>query len=186
MTLTLKRASAVFLLFVAASLLAYSVFMVRTVDAAPSSVNIQTTATATTTVSYIGVGTATTTYQFDSAVFSSGKIANMQPVDRTALYLQVAASSTATVVVVTPQFSNNGIDWYNYGTATSSLSTNGASAIAVPTNYQWTPGTTATSSTVIILPEVPTQHERVVISTTGAAAAVYAEVDMKKNAGGSQ
>lgn len=175
-----------YLAVIAGLILAGLFFAEKEVRAAPASVTIQTTAPATTTVAFIAVGTATSTYQFDSPVFSSGKIANMQPIDRIALYVQAAASSTSSIIGIMPQYSNNGVDWYNYGTATSTLNATGNSTIAVPTSYSWTPGTTATSSTVIILPDVPAQHERVVFSASGANAAVYAEVDMKRNAGGSQ
>lgn len=171
---------------IAGLLLTGLLFIEHQADAAPASITIQTTAPATTTVAYIGVGTATSTYQFDNNVFSSGKIMNMQPIDRITLYVQEAASSTSSVIGITPQYSNNGIDWYSYGTATSSVSSTGATSLTTGTSYQWTPGTTATSSLVLVLPDVPTQHERVQFSATGAAAAVYAEVDMKRNAGGSQ
>lgn len=186
MTTSLNRTIIGVLAIVAALLIAFAVFGFRNASASPASVVIQTTAPATTTVAYLGVGTATSTYQYDSAVFSSGKIRNMQPVDRIALYVQVAASSTASVISINPQYSNNGVDWYNFGTATSTVSSSGITAMTTGTSYQWTPGTTATSSLVILLPDVPSQHQRVQFSASGAAAALYAEVDMKQNAGGSQ
>lgn len=155
-------------------------------SAQPSSLVIQATAAATSSVSYLVPNVATSTYQFDSSMFSSGKIANMQPIDQVSLYIEGVASSTSTVFVITPQFSNNNIDWYNYGVATTTVSTAGVSPIAVPVSYQWTPGTTATSTTVILLPAVPAQHERVQFSASNASGAIYAEVDLKKNAAGSQ
>lgn len=142
------------------------------VKAATSYVSVQTTAVATTTVSYIGAGTATTTYQFDG--LAAGKVQEMGEVDQEALYLQVAASSTATIVQITPQFSNNNVDWYGYGqTGTTNVATTSAT-------IYWVPNTTATSTQVFNLPFVPARHERVLISASGAAAAVYAEVTLKR------
>lgn len=148
--------------------------------AQPSSTSTQATATATTSVTYIGNGTATSTYQIDSNLFSSGKIANMQSVDALSLFLQVAASSTLTQYVITPQVSNNNIDWYNVGSL-GTASAAGAVAVSTSTSFTWTPGVTATSSNSFSIPFIPTMHERLVISATGAAGAYYAEIDLKKN-----
>jgi hypothetical protein len=147
--------------------------------AMPSSVTFQSTAVATTTVSYLGNGTATSTYQIDNAVFSSGKVANMQSVDSLSLYVQAAASSTATQYTFTPQYSNNNIDWYGMGSQ-GTASAAGVIAVSTSTAFTWTPGTTATTSMVFNLPVVPTQHERIVVSASGAAGAVYAEITLKK------
>lgn len=157
-------------------LVAFSI--IATVKAVPSTVTFEATATATTTRAYLGNGTATSTFQFDSNLASSGKIANVQGIDAASLYVQVEASSTATAYSITPQFSNNNIDWY--GVASSS--TNGANAFtSASTAYTWTPGTVSTSTLVLMLPAVPAQHERVIFSATGGAGAIYAEVDLKKN-----
>lgn len=153
---------------------------VQVASAQPSTVVLQTTASATTTVSYLGNGTGTSTYQFDNPAFSSGKVANMQTTDTVALFLQVAASSTATVYTVTPQYSNNNVDWYNVGSQ-GTASASGVVAVSTSTTFTWTPGTTATSSMTFNLPTVATMHERVLLSASGAAGAVYAEVTLKKN-----
>jgi hypothetical protein len=142
------------------------------VKAATSYVSVQTTAVATTTVSYITAGTATTTYQFDG--LAAGKVQEMGEVDQEALYLQVAASSTSAVILITPQFSNNNVDWYGYGqTGTTNVATTSAT-------IYWTPSTTATSTQVFNLPFVPARHERVLIGASGANVAVYAEVTLKR------
>ena len=149
-------------------------------SAQPSSLVLQTSAIATTTVAYIGNGTATSTYQIDGSTFSSGKIANLQPIDSISLFVQIAASSTATTLTITPQYSNNGIDWYNLGSQ-GTASASGSIAVSTSTAFTWTPGTTATTSMVFVLPSVPTNHERVVYSMSGGAGGLYSEYDLKKN-----
>lgn len=150
------------------------------VKASPSQISFETSSIATTTISYLSPGVATSTYTFTDPSFASGKVSNMQQVDSVAFYLQAAASSTSSVFSVTPQFSNNGIDWYSLATATSTITTAGASPLTNSTSYQWTANTTATTSLVFSLPAVPSNYERVVISTSGAGGAVYNEVALKK------
>lgn len=162
------------------ALLAGMVFAVGNASAQPSTVVFQTSAAATTTVAYIGSGTGTSTYQIDNPVFSSGKITNLQPIDSIALYVQMAASSTASTLTVTPQYSNNNIDWYALGSQ-GTASAAGVIAVSTTTTFTWTPGTTATTSMVFNLPAVPTQHERLVFSMSGGAGAIYSEYDLKKN-----
>lgn len=183
---TYNRIASYAVLIVAIALVSI-LFLESKTSAAPSSVTIQTTATATTTVAFLGVGVATSTYQFDNPTFSSGKIPNMQPIDQVNLYVQLAASSTASVLTITPQFSNNGIDWYGFNqVGTVVLSTGVSTAATSSLIFQWNPGTTATTSNVFTLPAIAAQHERVQFSASGAAAAVYAEVDLKRSAAGSQ
>lgn len=162
-----------------ASLLAIVIFVVLAFvafaprsNAQPSSINVQMTAPATTTVAYIGNGTATSTYQIDSyPTYSSSKVFSMAGIDSEYLYVQATASSTATVFTFTPQFSNNGIDWYNIASTSGTVAT-------------WNPGTTATSGLAFKLPDMQGLHERILTSATGAAGAVYEEVVLKKNASG--
>lgn len=172
----LKNSRGLILLAVVA---AFAVLLVglSKASAQPSGVVFEATGTATSTRAYLANG-GTSTFQFDSNLASSGKIPNVQTIDAASLYLQVEASTTATSYSIAPQFSNNNIDWY--GVASSS--TNGANAFtAGATSYTWTPGTTATSSLVLLLPAIPAAHERVVVTATGAAGTAYMEVDLKKN-----
>lgn len=153
------------------TLLAFVAFAPNS-KAQPSSINVQTTAPATTTVAFVGNGTATSTYQIDSyPTFNQSKVFSMAGIDAEYLYVQVTASSTATIFTFTPQFSNNGIDWYNIA------STSGTAAI-------WNPGTTATTGLAFKLPDMQGLHERILTSAAGAAGAVYEEVVLKKNASG--
>lgn len=152
--------------------------------AQPSSINVQSTAVATTTVAYIGNGTATSTYQIDANnTVSASKIFSMAPIDTVYMYVQGAASSSATTFGFTVQMSNNGSDWYSVGTSSlnSAPTFTFGSSIASSTTATWLPGTTATSSFMFQLPVVAGLHERVLTSATGAAGAVYEEFVLKKN-----
>ena len=149
-------------------------FMVTKTHAYPSSLTIDTTATATTTRTFVGNGTATSTYQFDSyPTYNPTKPFSMGQMDAEYLYVQAEASSTATVFGITPQFSNNGVDWYTYGTLTGLNVTS-------TTTYTWQPATVATSSMTFKLPTMYGMHERVLVSGSGAAGAIYMEVVMQK------
>lgn len=152
--------------------------------AAPSTLAIQTSAIATTTVTYLVPGTASSTYQIDNnGVFAASKVPNMQGVDSVNDYVQYAASSTSAILSITPQWSNNNIDWYNFNQpAQSTPLANGAYVLGTSTvSYQFTPSSTATSSMVIKLPAIEGQHERVVYTVAGANAAVYSEYVLKFN-----
>lgn len=168
--------------FIALSVLFFGVG--HEAKAQPSSLALQTQAAATSTFAFMAVGLGTTTYQFDSnGAFSATKIPNMQPIDRTSLYIQFAASSSASTLVVTPQWSNNNIDWYGFNTGLSGspTATGVISLASTSVTYQYTPGAAGTTTTVILLPDVPAQHERVVYSEIGANGSIYSEVDLKKN-----
>lgn len=172
---TLKENWAVVVLAVIA-ILAVAFFGIKA-KAAPSAITFETTASTTTLPAYVGNGTATTTYQLDSNLASSGKVPNVITIDAASLYLLVVASSSATTYAISPQFSNNNIDWY--GVASTSGATSGFGSSA--TVYTWTPGTTATTTLVFNLPAIPAAHERVQVSASGAAGSVYMEADLKKN-----
>lgn len=176
-----KRNSFVFGIVIAVLALALVIFTPK-IHAQPSSINVQATATATTTRTYLSNGSGTATYQIDSyPTYSNTKVFSIAGIDSVYLYAQVEASTTATIFSFTPQFSNNGLDWY--GVASSS--TNGANAFTTAsTVYTWAPGTVATSTLVFKLPDIQGMHERVLTTATGAAGAVYEEVVLKKNASG--
>lgn len=157
-------------------------FFALKTHASPATIQFETSAAATTTVTYLTSGGASTAFQFDSQTFGSNKVASMIPISATSVYLQVAASSSATIYSVTPQWSNNGVDWYGFQQTLGTTAT-GVQQFATSTiSYLWTPGTTSTTSAVFVLPNVPTYHARVLVSTTGAAGAVYIEADLRTDA----
>lgn len=151
-------------------------------EAAPDAVISEASASATTTVSYMPIG-GTTTFQFDSNTVPSSKIQSMQSVSATSLYFQYAASSTSSTLTITPQFSNNNIDWYGFNQAIGTENGASGSTTLASTSlaYTFTASGTATTSQVIVLPVVPTLHERVVFSQSGAAGAVYSETDLRSS-----
>lgn len=152
-------------------------------QAQPSSINVQTTAVATTTLTYLASG-ATTTYQIDSyPTYSSSNVFSMAGIDSEYLYVQATASSTATLYTFTPQFSNNGTDWYGMGSQ-GTASAAGSIAVSTTTTFTWTPGATTFTSMAFKLPDMTGMHERVLTTVSGAAGAVYEEVVLKKNAQG--
>lgn len=157
---------------------------VSKVSAQPSTLTVQTTATATTTVSYLTSGTGNFTYQIDSyPTYSSSKVFSMAGIDSVYLYAQVAASSTATTYTFQPQYSNNGVDWYNAGSQ-GTASGAGVVAVATSTTFTWQPGTVATTSMMFRMPDLSGLHQRIITSASGGAGAVYEEVVLKKNAQG--
>lgn len=151
-------------------------------NAQPSTLAIQTSASATTSVAYLTAGTASSTYQIDNnGVFSASKVPNMQPVDSVVVNVQFSGSSTASTLLVIPQWSNNNIDWYGFNN--SSSTPGGILVLASSTlQYQWTPQSgAATSSMAFPLPNISEQHERVIFGTSGANGALYTEWDLKMN-----
>ena len=170
-------------LFAALAIACSAIFLIPRADAQPSSISVQTTAAATTTVAYEGPGLATSTYQIDSyPTYSSSKVFSMAGIDAEYLFIQTVASSSATIFWVTPQFSNNGIDWYNYGQALSSGSFQ--TTLSSTTVYAYGPLTTATSGVAFKLPDMSALHERVLLSAVGANGSIYGEVVLKKNPSG--
>jgi len=140
---------------------------------------IQTsTATATTTVASIAPGTATTTLVFDS--FANGQ---QFAGDFATLLLQSTGSSTAAVVNVNFQYSQDNVDWYYYnplfGTATTSVN------ISSALTYSFTPASTSLQKNAIGTP-IPTRYVRAVITASGTSSTVWASFIAKKQLGNNQ
>lgn len=163
-------------------------------SAKSSSIFTQSSALATTTVSFMSAGNATTTYQFDSPTFTAGvtgKVANMQGIDASSLYILLNASSSNTVLEWQIQFSNNNIDWYGESASLSAANVSQASSTSgtviqeasTTVTHLWSPGATGNAFKVISLPTTPTFHERVVffLPIGSAPGAVYNETDLKQN-----
>lgn len=153
--------------------------------ATPSQIVIQDQATATTSVAYLIPGTATSTYQIDSnGAYVAGQVPNMQQIDAITMMVQFTASTSASVLTITPQWSNNNIDWYGFNSTTNATpGANGVGLLASTTLvYQWQPGNTIASTTgeAINLPVVSAEHERVIFGATVGNGSEYAEFDLKK------
>lgn len=117
---------------------------------------------ATTTVAYLQTGDTAT-----SSITAFGGRATSADFD-----LVATASSTASRILYTLQFSPNGDDWYNEdcSSVTSDvLVTHGAA----PCTHTWTPGTTALSYKNFSISGIQSKWFKVKISVTGANASVY-------------
>lgn len=143
------------------------------------------TATATTSVKYMTPGTATTTLTYDSyapATNTSDLAANS-----VGLFLQFAGSSTASVLHLSEEFSNDGIDWYgNYSLNQIGTTTNPAT-IGAANSYNFNFASTtrdgiaqtnanSATSTAFIQLLSPTRFLRLVTTLTGTNAAIWEQL----------
>ena len=131
-----------------------------------------TSATATTTVTQLAVGNASTTIAFDS--YSNGR---PYAFDSATLLLQVTASTSASVINMEYQFSDNNVDWYQNNLALPTATT--TAQIGAYQSYIWTPATTATTTRAFTLP-VPTRYVRVVLHALTANSFVYSSIVPKQ------
>lgn len=153
-----------------AALLSVSLFGLTTHAAAPD-FNSVSTAAATTSLTYITPGTATTTLTYDSLFTGS---------DQAVLLTQLTASSTSSVLNITAQYSQDGIDWYGDNLIESVNSTSTpAKSIQVGNTYTWLAASTALTSKAIFIP-TPTRFTRIQYSMTGAAGGVWGQMVAKK------
>lgn len=143
------------------------------------------TNTATTSPAYMTPGTATSTLTYDSYAVGQPK-AN----DFATLLVQFAGSSTAAVLGLNFEYSQDGIDWYkdNIVGEQGAVSTTSPTIIPSITNsISWTfasstPGgvavtnaNSATSTKAFKIP-VPVRFVRVIHSITGANGAVWSQI----------
>lgn len=124
------------------------------------------TATATSTTSFLTPGTGTTTLTYDS--YQNG--ANRKA-DSATLLVQVQASSTSSVLGISMQYSQDGIDWYGDNLQTATTTTD----ISASNSYSWKAVSTAQLNKAIPF-LTPTRFTRAVISDTGANVSVWAQV----------
>lgn len=172
----------------AAAIMFSLVFGPGLIKAATSFVSSQTsngltTLNASTTPIFLLQGTniATSTYQLDGLALN--KVQEMGEVDMLGINLAFTASSSAGVINVMQQVSDNNVDWYNVSN-TPVIASGAVSSIPVGTSttYAYTPGIVGTSSVAFNLPLVPAKHERLVftLGAGGGAGAYYAEVTLKR------
>lgn len=127
-------------------------------------------AAATTTVTYLTSSTATTTlFTYDTYANGGGT----QATDKAVLNVQLAASSTSSVLDVTVEHSQDDIDWYQDELSVPSSA--GLQTITVPNSFVWTAAGTATSSKAVLVP-TPERYLRVKASISGASGAVWAQL----------
>jgi hypothetical protein len=142
-----------------------------------------TNSAASTSPVYLRVNTTSatsTTPVYDAyALLGTGEVSGNLYVS---FGIQLKASSTATVLAINPEYSNDGIDWYQDNFSTYAA---GAIAIATRNSYTWTYasttvggaavlGNTDTGAKIIQLP-VPTRYVRLVSTISGANGAIWIE-----------
>lgn len=153
------------------------------------------TAMATSTQAYLTPGTATTTPVYDSyEQYGTNQTngGNNTLANQVAVLLNGAASSTATVVNIACEFSNNyngktgNGDWYQNEVIAATTSNAGVQLGAVPNTFSFTYASstvggaplgakTSTFEKVFVCP-VPLRFVRVVVTITGNNASVWAGI----------
>jgi len=151
--------------------------------------------TATSTGRYMTPGAATTTLVYDAYSISGTNqpaSGNTYAVNSAALLLQFSASTTASVLGVRFEYSQDGIDWYGDG-AVNLTATTTAYNVSINENFTWT----FASSTIggiradqglagingtknrdnkIINIVTPTRFVRAIVTLTGANATVWGQI----------
>lgn len=152
-------------------------------------------ATATTTQTYMTPGAATSTVTYDSYELYGTNQTNGGDTtipDSVAILLQGVASSTATVVNVACEFSNNysggNGDWYQ--NEIYPASTTGALLINTPLSFSFTYASTTVGGAAVlsntnrfqklVTCPTPTRFVRAVVSVTGANASIWTDIVPKK------
>lgn len=146
------------------------------------------TALATTTVSFLTPGTGTTTPVYDSYEVNGTNQTNQGNIsipDFVAVAMQGNASSTATVLNVACEFSDDGTDYYQ--NEIYPATTTGALMISAPITFTMTfasstvGGAAFTTTNVgryqkLVLCPVPLRYVRAVITNLGAGASLWATI----------
>jgi len=156
----------------------------------PSAYAVATsTSAATTSPSYMGAGTGTTTTPTYDAYAQTVSGGATYRADFAGMLIRFAASSTATTLKATAEYSHDGIDWYrsfvidpNQPATTTAPVFN----LANPFSFSWTfasstiqgagltNANSATSTAAVLVP-TPFRFTRVVFSMTGGNGAVWAQ-----------
>lgn len=164
---------------VCAALFAVFIFTSHKAEANPLGFSCSSqTGNATTTNAFMTPGTATSTLLFDTYCVTG---TNQQNTGNTFvasdlnLLTQLQASSTATVLNITAEYSQDGIDWYqdNYvaTVSTTTVTSNYVSDISTPNSYKWTFASSTTGGVAtannnrigkVIHLHVPTRFVRIV------------------------
>lgn len=146
--------------------------------------NTAQTSSATTSPAYAtpGTGTSTVPYNAYSQTTSGGLT---QKADTATLGVQFFASSTATILGITYEYSYDGIDWYrdftfdrdNSTTTSQTLSQKNriSLAFASSTVAELAPASNANRSTYLFTVPTPTPYVRAVFTFTGGNGAVWAQ-----------
>ncbi len=161
------------------------------VHANPSTFAISTsTSAATTSPAYLTAGLSTSTLPVYDAYTQTLNGGATFKADFAGLLIQLAASSTATVLSANVEYSNNGIDWYrNFAIDPNQPATTTAPVFKLgnPFSMSWTfasstmGGTgltnanSATSTAAVLIP-TPFRYTRVWFGLSGGNGAIWAQL----------
>jgi hypothetical protein len=145
------------------------------------------TASATTTPVYMTAGTATSTLLFDTYCVNGTNqpnTGNTNIANKLTLLTQFSASSTASVLGISVEYSQDGVDWYQDNYLSPLATTSPAVLLATPNSYSWLfasstlDGVANTGNRVgkALQIQTPTRYVRVVYTLTGTNAAVWGEL----------
>lgn len=145
--------------------------------------------TPTTSPTYITAGTATSTLNCDAYTLASNNI-NPLAMDSAVLLMNFTGSSTASIVNINFEYSNDNIDWYQDGFS-ASATTSSVVSIGTTRSLSWTfasstaglGNTLGNSTTTKAVPvPVPTRYVRAIFTMPAgsAAGAVWAQIIPKK------
>jgi hypothetical protein len=133
------------------------------------------TATATTSVNYISAGNATTTLTCD-AYNMDDKIAEYKAIDSATLAIQFIASTSASILNTSIEYSTDGIDWFENNLSELSTTTY-ALSITTPQTITLSGNTTSSTTRKIVSVETPTRYVRAVFTVPvgAASSSIWAE-----------
>ncbi len=149
-----------------------AVFIASKAYANPFSLTVTTqTATATSTVSQVVAGVATTTLAYDAyATYGQYTAA-----EGATLLIQTQASSTASVVNLTFEYSQDGIDWYSDNLNYRNGSTTIPYSINTPNSFTFGASSTSRALRAVFF-ATPVRYTRAVISATASSSFVWAQI----------
>lgn len=184
-----EKAIGTFLTALATALLIYTAFgMIHKAHANPLGFSCAAqTASATTTPVYMTAGTATSTLLFDTYCVNGTNqpnTGNTNIANKLTLLTQFSASSTASVLGISVEYSQDGVDWYQDNYLSPLATTSPAVLLATPNSYSWLfasstlDGVANTGNRVgkALQIQTPTRYVRVVYTLTGTNAAVWGEL----------
>lgn len=141
------------------------------------------TATATTTVTYMTTGAATTTLTFDSYYINS--LGTNTKTDSITLFTQFLASSTASVLGINFEYSQDGVDWYSNNLSFGNTATTSSVIyLQPPSSLSWTFASSTTNGVLqatttpekkAVTVQLPTRFVRAIYTLTGTPGAIWAQ-----------
>jgi hypothetical protein len=149
------------------------------------------TADATSTVAYMTPGTATSTLTYNTytntnVATATPSTTNYSAATSVTLLGQLTGSSTATVLHITPEYSQNGLDWYQgygllpqYSATTTNQTLSWATVDSITIAYASTTVDQTSTSSIdrfAVTIAVPTKDVRLVFTLTGANGAFWGQV----------